>query len=267
MKDTILKPVKDEPALLIVGEGRRILCIADLHLGIEDEFREKGINIAPQSSRLAKLILNIAGKVNAAELLILGDLKHNIPFSTLLEAIHIPEFLKELSGRLKITVIPGNHDTGLKKMLPSYIRLERSTGLVVDFKNTRIGFVHGHSKPAAQVLNSDILVVAHTHPAVRLVDKLYKRFTEPVWIITQFISKNLKNLINDKNFVYERETTKLIIIPAFNPLITGSPVNVNKRRPLLGPVLQSQFIDMENAEIHLLDGTYLGKLSELPKFD
>ncbi len=267
MKNIVLKPIPGEPALLIAGDDRRILCIADLHLGVEDSFREKGINITPQSTRLADAILNIALNFNATELFILGDLKHNIPFSTLLEAVHVPEFLKELSKKLKITVIPGNHDTGLKKIIPGYIRLEHSTGMVVDFKKTRIGFIHGHTRPSAQVLNTDILLVAHTHPAVRLVDQLYKKFTEPAWITTKLNPKNLKNLLKGREFTYDRETTKVIIIPAFNPLITGSPVNVNKVNPFLGPVLKPQFIDVENAEIHLLDGMYLGKLRELPKFD
>ncbi len=267
MKNIILKPVHNIPALLIDGGARRILCIADLHLGIESIFRERGINITPQSSRLAELILSTALKVKATELFILGDLKHNIPFNTLLEAVHVPEFLKALSKKLKITVIPGNHDTGLKRILPVNIRLEHSTGIVADFKNSVIGFVHGHSKPNAKILNTDILVIAHTHPAIRLEDQLYKMFTEPVWITTTLLSTNLKNLLGEKDFIYDRETTKVIILPAFNPLITGSPVNLNKRNPFLGPVLKPQFIDVDNAEIHLLDGTYLGKLGELPKFD
>ncbi len=53
-------------------------------------------------------------------------------------------------------------------------------------------------------------------------------------------------------------------MPAFNRLLGGVPVNVKKMsNELLGPLLKNNFIDMNNAEIYLLDGTYLGKLKNL----
>jgi metallophosphoesterase superfamily enzyme len=60
-----------------------------------------------------------------------------------------------------------------------------------------------------------------------------------------------------------KETGKLgvIIMPAFNLLLGGTPVNVKKTSDeLLGPLLRNNFVDMENAELYLLDGTFLGKL-------
>jgi hypothetical protein len=57
---------------------------------------------------------------------------------------------------------------------------------------------------------------------------------------------------------------KVIIMPAFNDLLGGVPVN--EKRPsdeLLGPLLKNEFIDMEKSELYLLDGTFLGKLKNL----
>ncbi|MEM2108972.1 MAG: metallophosphoesterase [Candidatus Odinarchaeota archaeon] len=267
MKNLILKPIPGRPALLLAGKERRLLCIADLHLGIETTFIERGINVTPQSEWLAENILSIAEKVNATELLIVGDLKHNIPINTVLEAIHIPEFLNALASNLKVTVIPGNHDTGLKKIIPGNIHLERSTGMIVNLEGVKVGFVHGHSKPCAQIFNTDILITAHTHPAIRLIDRLYKTFIEPVWVTTKLITANLKNLVDDLLLQDNIVNTKTIIMPAFNPLITGSPVNTGKNNPFLGPLQKPQFIDVKNAEIHMLDGTYLGTLKDLPEFN
>jgi metallophosphoesterase superfamily enzyme len=57
---------------------------------------------------------------------------------------------------------------------------------------------------------------------------------------------------------------KVVIMPAFNNLLGGTPVNVKKASDeLLGPLLKNKIIDMRNAEMYLLDGTYLGKLKDV----
>jgi metallophosphoesterase superfamily enzyme len=48
-------------------------------------------------------------------------------------------------------------------------------------------------------------------------------------------------------------------VPAFDDSTRGS--SINNTEPL-GPFLK-KMIDLENAEIYLLDGSYLGVLSEL----
>ena len=55
---------------------------------------------------------------------------------------------------------------------------------------------------------------------------------------------------------------KFIVIPAFNRMLGGSPVNVEKE-DLLGPLLNSKLTDIDNAQIYLLDGVNLGKRSDL----
>ena len=37
----------------------------------------------------------------------------------------------------------------------------------------------------------------------------------------------------------------------------------NKFREFIGPVLRSRIIDVDNAEVSLLDGTFLGSISQL----
>jgi len=54
----------------------------------------------------------------------------------------------------------------------------------------------------------------------------------------------------------------LIIIPAFNDLIGGASLNRLKKR-LMGPVLNSGTINVADAEVHLIDGTYLGTAKQL----
>jgi metallophosphoesterase superfamily enzyme len=54
-------------------------------------------------------------------------------------------------------------------------------------------------------------------------------------------------------------------MPSFNEFLGGKPLNKGKagKERIVGPVLRSEAVDMENAETYLLDGTYLGTLSQL----
>jgi metallophosphoesterase superfamily enzyme len=53
-------------------------------------------------------------------------------------------------------------------------------------------------------------------------------------------------------------TSQILVMPAFNPLCGGIAVN---RDPLLGPF--RSLMDIDNAEIYLLDGSSLGKVKDL----
>jgi len=83
---------------------------------------------------------------------------------------------------------------------------------------------------------------------------------EPVWIKSKIDQEKVK----ERYKVKKTGKLEVIIMPAFNRLLGGTPVNVKTTRDeLLGPLLKNDFIDMENAELYLLDGTYLGILSNI----
>jgi hypothetical protein len=58
-------------------------------------------------------------------------------------------------------------------------------------------------------------------------------------------------------------------MPSFNDFLGGRPVNETRPRKelgaeaLIGPVLRSETVDVDNSELYLLDGTYLGTLNQL----
>ena len=64
-------------------------------------------------------------------------------------------------------------------------------------------------------------------------------------------------------------TKQLFIMPSFNDFLGGRPVNethtgkVLGSEALIGPVLRSNAVDVGNAELYLLDGTFLGTLNLL----
>lgn len=159
--------IKNYPVLLI--SDIKAIVIADLHIGISYELYKSGINIPNQVKEMKKTIEKLIRQTKVKTLIVLGDVKHDVPGINYQEMKGIPEFMKDLSQKIK----------------------ER----------------------------------------------------------------------------YKVETTgklEFIIMPAFNRLLGGTPVNVKRNNDeLLGPLLKNNFVNMNESEIYLLDGTYLGKLKNL----
>ena len=71
-----------------------------------------------------------------------------------------------------------------------------------------------------------------------------------------------------KHYGFKPLTKQLFIMPSFNDFLGGRAVNEVRRQKLggdglIGPVLRSEAVDVDGAELYLLDGTYLGTLSQL----
>jgi metallophosphoesterase superfamily enzyme len=72
-----------------------------------------------------------------------------------------------------------------------------------------------------------------------------------------------------KNFGVKLRASKLYIMPSFNDFLGGRPINETRPRKeigseaLIGPVLRSEAVDVDNAELYLLDGTFLGTLNQI----
>jgi hypothetical protein len=248
-----MKFIKNFPVLFI--PEIKTLVIADLHIGIEYELYKSGINIPNQVKEMKNIIEKLIKKTKAERLIILGDVKHDVPGISYQEIRDIPEFLELLSKKIKVEVCLGNHDTYLKDILPEKIKLHGTKG----FKIKNFGFIHGHAWPSKELLSCDFLISSHTHPTIQFTDKFGYRIIEPIWIKNRIDKEKIKEK-------YKIETTgklDIIIMPAFNRLLGGTPVNVKKDDELRGPLLKNNFVDMNESEIYLLDGTYLGKLKNL----
>ena len=249
-----MKFIKNYPALFI--EEIEVLVIADLHIGIEYELYESGINIPSQVKEISKIIENLIRKTRAKKLVILGDLKHKVPGMSWQELKDIPRFLTQLSSKVEVIVCKGNHDDQIEKIIPEGIKIHGTRG----FKIKNFGFFHGHTWPSKELMTCDYLIMAHSHPRIEFKDKFDYKMIESVWVKGKIDQEKIKKRYKLK------KTGKLevIIMPAFNRLLGGTSVNVKRKSDeLLGPLLKNNFIDMNFAEIYLLDGTYLGKLGNI----
>ncbi|RLF23992.1 MAG: hypothetical protein DRN15_04600 [Thermoprotei archaeon] len=259
-----------ERAAMIIESGSELnLVIADLHIGYEATLGDKGINLPSQVRRLLMNITALIIEYQPDRLILLGDIKHQVPGITELEVKDVPFFFKELlkMNLRQILIVPGNHDGRINEIIPRDDRLliAPSRGIMLEDGNLSLGLLHGHTWPSIDLLNADILVMGHTHPVIELRDSLGYRYLEPVWVKAPIVKEKLIEAYSKrKEEVEEISLRSVIVMPAFNRLLGGNVLNrADTPRPLLGPLPESGALDIGCSEVFLLDGTYLGTLNHL----
>ena len=219
----MLRFIVNEPALLI----DKTLVIADLHIGLEYELLHSGFNVPSQGEVMLKKIKRLLKENKCRELIIIGDVKHTIARLSWPEQEEISEFFRPLEKITKVHIVKGNHDGNIERYVsnvyPTY-----------GFGYNGYWIMHGHARPPKEAAGKTI-ILGHMHPIVEFRDSLGGRLSERVWI----------------------RTDRVIVMPAFNDLLGG----IDVRQPLLGPMKKR--IDPKKAELYLLDGLYLGTITEI----
>ena len=237
-------PIPDQPAIVIEND-RRWVCIADLHIGIESALRASGFNIPSQLPKMSSAIESLA--CHADRLLILGDVKHRITHATHREDREVRAVMTDVMEVFRAVVVtPGNHDGGLRDLMPDGCSLSANSGTVVG----GIGVFHGHVWPSEKVMASETILMGHVHPSLLLEGPYGGRTNEKCWMRVKMTKRK----------VLERYPTcprELVVLPAFNPLIAGSPINA-PGGGRLGPLLRNDLVNERSLRVHLLDGTDLG---------
>lgn len=252
----MISPILNEPALVV--ENRiKALVIADVHLGIEHELYYSGISIPSQTEKRRKRICGYIRKIKPDRIVLLGDIKHNVPDISWQEKHEVPVFLEKLASSVPVDIVPGNHDGDIEKLIPENVTVHDMRGFVLD----GTGYFHGHTWPDAELLSSHYVIMSHNHPAIRFTDSLGHRVSEPAWIRTHFIEKAMKLHYGEINWT----DPEVIIIPAFNELCGGIAFNESIHEELLGPVFANHAIELEEARAFLLDGTDVGRIGSIKK--
>jgi len=245
MNSSKIQPILNESALII---NNKALVVADLHIGIEKELIEKGINVTSQTKRLTDRLITLCEKFKPKEIILLGDIKHNIPSSTIQERKDVKIFLENLQSYGLIHIIPGNHDGNIKKIAPRDIIIHKSDGFIYE----NLGLLHGNRWPNKDLMQCTQILIGHSHPTIMFTDRLGYKIFEQCWIKSKFIAKKLEEKYpNSKN-------PEILIMPAFNQLCGGNAVN---KEGIIGPL--GKVININDAQIFLLDGTFIGKLKDI----
>jgi len=244
---------------------------------------EKGIHVPSQTFKIRDKLFKLIELYKPTSLLFVGDVKHTITTVVLQEWRDIPELFEGLIARVKdIRIVLGNHDGNLEPLLPPSVKIYPPTGLAL----WDVGFFHGNAWPTPELLQCRSLVIGHVHPTVTFRDPLGFRIIAQVWLRASVNKKQLARAFlkglgvkvktgNDpvkslqERFKMKLKSSEFIIMPYFNDFLGGRPINRGssgggpKSFEYLGPLLRSGSVDVENAETYLLDGTYLGTVSQL----
>lgn len=256
-----ITPLLDAPALVVKNEDTSLV-IADVHLGIEYDLYYSGINIPSQIAGRIERVRRYIDEVNPDRIILLGDIKHNVPRTSFQEADEVPMFLDELAKHAIVEIIPGNHDGGIEALIPRNpdISLRSSRGAVID----GVAYFHGHTWPDPSLLKCKNWVVSHNHPTIKLTDNVGHTITRQAWIRAKLDESAVK--ANYKPEEFEWSDPEVIIVPCFNELCGGIAFNESWHDDLLGPLFTSHAIHLEGSQVYLLDGTFMGTIDNLRKY-
>jgi uncharacterized protein len=277
----MLKLLWPNPAALIKTKETRTLLIADPHIGWEMELQQKGIHVPSQTPKILTKLTTILSKYKPEHLVILGDVKYSVVSSEMGEWHDIPDFFTKLQKCVqRISVVRGNHDANLEPLLPESVELLPATGAVIG----DVGVFHGHKWPSPSLLGCKSLVMGHLHPVMVFRDPAGFKSIRQVWMRACCNSEALGRVLLRKHNVkvegsvtgalrkhygFNLKAREIFIMPSFNDFLGGRPINETSPRKeigaeaLIGPVLRSESVDVDNSELYLLDGTYLGTLNQL----
>jgi putative SbcD/Mre11-related phosphoesterase len=248
----LVEPVPDAPAATGTLDGETALLVADYHAGIEVGLRyERGVELDSAADERRDRLLSLVAQTDADRVVVLGDFGHRVSGAGDTEREEIETLLDALS--VPLTLVRGNHDPGLAEAFPDRIDVTPASGTRIG----RVGFVHGHTWPDADVLSADVICVGHEHPAVKLSDEVGRARAERAW---------LRGSLDPTPFTERAETSdfdwndpELIVFPAFNDRSGGTWVNV-PGQGFLSPFLPDALPD---AQAYLCDGTRLGDYREI----
>lgn len=242
-----LEFIGEGPALLVKG-GIRVLVVADLHLGIESEMERHGMHFQSRSAERMRRLEACIRKVSPDLLVLLGDVKHNVPVTSRQEFRELPVAVSGLRDMVPVRVVPGNHDTGIERFFSDEEILSREGGVI-----DGTGYMHGHTYPAPD-LAGRLIISGHHHPMVNLQDEVGCSLRSAAYLHAP---------LEDSCIGFPTENvsgrSRVLFMPAFNEL-TGYDIRKTVKDPF-SPL--SRCMKAGEADVYLPDGTYIGPLSVL----
>ncbi len=245
----MLRFIYGKPALLF----GRTLAVADLHIGVERELATKGVRLGSMAGALLKDVGALLEETKAERLAIVGDVKHTIMGAEFAEWLELKAMMRELCGMAKVVIVPGNHDADIGRASGD-AEVAQSSGVKIG----AVALCHGHAWPDENIMGAEELLIGHIHPCVEVRDELGGRIIERAWLLARADAKTLRARYPKAN-----GRMRIVVMPAFNPLVGGMPLNRPGENRLMGPMLRGGMFKLGSGEIYLLNGVGLGKLSAL----
>jgi putative SbcD/Mre11-related phosphoesterase len=268
-----METIFDDRGLIIAYDNASVLLISDSHLGFEEDLSEnKGVRFPPQHPIILERIENLVKKHSISHLYIIGDVKHNILADNYYNWEIVPDFMETITEYVETTVIPGNHDGDLKALLPRNVNITDVHGILIGPKKEKIGILHGHSWPSADVLNAKIIIIGHNHPTIRrfrdasvpeIGRSSRRRYAGTIPVVLK--SKLDRNCARRELGILEvssEDESVLITLPSFNELLSGVSINYPKS-DFQGPFFENRCASLLDSEVFSIDGIFLGSVKWL----
>ena len=242
-----IRLVNNYPALIIEGQEKNLV-ITDLHIGFEDNLSQNNIFLGKNTTvnESIKEVEKILVKTKPDSLILLGDIKSGIKSITKTEWNDVPIFLEKIKKRINMTIIPGNHDANIEKLIPEGISLATTKGIIIE--DTLL--THGHTMPSENFSSVSKIIMGHVHPVFFQEKSIING--KRVWVTIKC----------NKQKIFPSKTGKLeiIIIPTFNKHFYTAHKKFYKKS--ISPILDRR--EVLEAKILTLDSRIIGNESLLP---
>ena len=245
-------PVPNAPAAVAETGDERVLTVADYHAGIEAVLQSEGFELADGGETRRRRLGALVEETDPDRLLVLGDFVHAIGKLWESERAELKVLFETLT--VPVTVVKGNHDGEIEPFLAD-IDHDITVTSVTGTRLGAVGFAHGHTWPAADVLEADVVCIGHEHPVVRLEDEVGGRRIERVWLRGTLAPEPFVERYGDELDI----SAELVVFPAFNDRSGGTWVNLDEEQ-FLSPFLPE---GLRDGELYLLDGTRLGPYEQV----
>ncbi len=243
-----IRPLHPHAALLL-EDDKKYVTVSDLHIGLEAELSSKGVTIRPSlvSDMLGEL-LGLVESEHGDGVILLGDVKHTVGAISKQEWDDIPSFLKELSAKADVYLVPGNHDGNIRHLVPASVHVASAKGMALG--DTLL--VHGHSMPSDVRSNVRRIVMGHIHPVFLKKGSVVNGLR--VWISMQARKEGLFS---------EEGLVDIVVVPSFNPHLhaTGEKYYRKSISPIITRVVPH---GVKTCIVATLDGSVVGDEGVLP---
>ncbi len=239
-----IRPIHPHAAILLEHTGRKYITVSDLHIGLEEDLRAKGITVGPSlvSDMIAELV-DLIDSEHANGIILLGDIKHTVGAISRQEWDNIPPFLEQLSEKAEVYLVPGNHDGNIGRLVPMNVNITTSKGMTLD--DTLL--VHGHSMPSdVRAAGIKRIVMGHLHPVFLKKGSVING--ERVWL---YIQARKDAIFAEKGII------DIVVVPTFNPYLYSTDEKRYQKSvsPIIRRVMQH---GVKECMIVTLDGSIVG---------
>ncbi len=234
--------IPSKPALILEGK-KKSLIVTDIHIGFENSLASNEIFIGKNSTinETIQELSEIIDAENPDSVILLGDIKSSIKSISRNEWNEVPMFFEKIREKCDVTLVPGNHDANIQRLVPDNISMISSTGMVEE----NILLTHGHTMPSENFSHVDKIIMGHIHPVFFQEDSVING--QRVWI----------SIKTEKEKIFPNKSGELeiIIIPSFNKYFYAT--HRKKYKKSISPIID-KIKTVSSARIVTLDGTIIG---------